>query len=274
MRGEFVDVGGARLYYYAAGSRGAGEPIVLIHGFPTSSHLWRDVVPLLPAGRRIVVVDLLGYGRSDRPMERDLSIKGHAERIIALLDALRIQYASVVGHDLGGGIAQYLAVRHPTRVERLCLIDSVAFDEWPTRQIKMAQATLPLTRHLPTTWILSALRSEMERGYAQDARGARSIDLYIRPFCSPEGRDALVEHLEALDPEETVALGPRLGEIMAPTAVITGAHDPFLTPAVAKQLHEAIHGSTLDVIPDVRHFTPEEAPEAISTIVEQWLKRE
>lgn len=274
MRGEFVDVGGTRLYYYAAGSRGAGEPIVLIHGFPTSSHLWRDVVPLLPSGRRVVVVDLLGYGRSDRPMEHDLSIRGHAERVIALLDALRIQYAAIVGHELGGGIAQYLAVRHPTRVERLCLIDSVAFDEWPTRQIKMAKATLPLTRHLPTTWILSALRSEMERGYAQEARGARSIDIYIRPFCSPEGRDVLVEHLEALDPEETVALGPRLGEIMAPTAVITGAHDPFLASHLARQLHEAIPHSTLDVIPDVRHFTPEESPDAISTIMEQWLKRE
>jgi pimeloyl-ACP methyl ester carboxylesterase len=274
MRGEFVDVGGTRLYYYAAGSRGAGEPIVLIHGFPTSSHLWRDVVPLLPSGRRVVVMDLLGYGRSDRPMERDLSIKGHAERVIALLDALRIQYAAIVGHDLGGGIAQYLAVRHPTRVERLALVDSVGFDEWPTRQIKMAKATLPLTRHLPTTWILSALRSEMERGYAEESRGARSMDIYIRPFCSPEGRDVLVEHLEALDPEETVALAPRLGEIMAPTAIITGAHDPFLAPHVAKQLHEAIPGSSLDVIPDVRHFTPEESPEAISTILEQWLQRE
>ena len=274
MRGEFVDVGGTRLYYYAAGSRGSGEPIVLIHGFPTSSHLWRDVVPLLPSGRRVVVLDLLGYGRSDRPMERDLSIKGHADRVIALLDALRIQYAAIVGHDLGGGIAQYLAVRHPTRVERLCLIDSVGFDEWPTRQIRMAKATLPLTRHLPTTWILTALRSELERGYSQEARGARSIDIYIRPFCSPEGRDVLVEHLEALEPEETVALGPRLGEIMAPTAVITGAHDPFLASHVARQLHEAIPHSTLDVIPDVRHFTPEESPDAISTIMEQWLTRE
>jgi pimeloyl-ACP methyl ester carboxylesterase len=138
----------------------------------------------------------------------------------------------------------------------------------------MAKATLPLTRHLPTTWILSALRSEMERGYTQESRGVRSMDIYIRPFCSPEGRDVLVQHLEALDPEETVALEPRLGEIMAPTAVITGAHDPFITPGVAKQLHEAIPNSTLDVIPDVRHFTPEESPEAISTIMEQWLQRE
>jgi pimeloyl-ACP methyl ester carboxylesterase len=273
MRGEFVDVGGARLYYYAAGTRGAGEPVVLIHGFPTSSHLWRDVVPLIPEGHRVVVLDLLGYGRSDRPLDRDLSIKGHAERVIGLLDALRISYAAIVGHDLGGGIAQYLAVRYPTRVARLCLIDAVAFDDWPTRQVKLAKATLPLTRHLPATWVLSILRAELERGYAAEDRGARSVDIYIRPFCQPEGRDVLMQHLEALDPEETVALQPRLKDIVAPTAIITGAHDPFLPPAVAKRLHESIPDSTFDIIPDVRHFTPEEAPETISSILARWLAR-
>ena len=273
MRGEFVDVGGVRLYYYAAGTRGSGEPVVLIHGFPTSSHLWRDVAPQIPDGHRVVVLDLLGYGRSDPPNGRDLSIKGHAERVIALLDALRISYAAIVGHDLGGGIAHYLAVRHPTRVARLALVDSVAFDDWPTRQVKLARTTLPLTRHLPATWILSVLRSELERGYANEDSGARSIDIYVRPFCSPEGRDTLVEHLEALDAEETVALQPRLKDIVAPTAVLAGAHDPFVPPALAKRLHDAIPESSLDILADVRHFTPEEAPETIGTILTAWLQR-
>src|SRR5689334_22854738 len=111
MRGEFVDLGGARLYYYAAGTRGAGEPIVFLHGFPTSSHLWSDVVPLVPAGHRVVVLDLLGYGRSDRPLGRPVSIRAHAERVVELLDILGISYACFVGHDVGGGIAQWLAVR-------------------------------------------------------------------------------------------------------------------------------------------------------------------
>jgi len=70
MRGEFLDLSGARLYYYAAGTRGAGVPVVFIHGFPTSSHLWNDVVPLMPQGHRLVVLDLLGFGRSDRPLTR------------------------------------------------------------------------------------------------------------------------------------------------------------------------------------------------------------
>ena len=273
MRGEFVDVGGARLYYYAAGSRGAGEPVVLLHGFPTSSHLWRDVVPLMPEGHRVVVLDLLGYGRSDRPAGRDLSIKGHAERVVGLLDALRVSFAAVVGHDLGGGIAQYLAVHHPTRIARLALIDSVAFDDWPTRQVKLARTTLPLTRHLPGTWILSLLRAELERGYAEEERGSRSIDIYVRPFCQPDGLEVLIAHLEALDPAETMALQPRLRDIVAPTAIITGAHDPFLPPAVAKRLHEAIPKSTLDIVPDVRHFIPEEAPKAMGDILTEWLRR-
>ena len=90
VRGEFIDLDGARLYYYAAGTRGAGEPVVFLHGFPTSGHLWSDVIPLMPAGHRLVVLDLLGYGRSDPPDGRPLTLRAHAERVVALLDALGI----------------------------------------------------------------------------------------------------------------------------------------------------------------------------------------
>lgn len=275
MRGEFVDVGGARLYYYAAGTRGTGEPVLFLHGFPTSSHLWREVVPRMPQGHRVIVVDLLGYGRSDRPLGRDVSIKGHADRVVSLLDLLGIKYASVVGHDVGGGIAQYLAVRHPTRVARLALVNSVAFDDWPTRDVKMAKISLPLTRYLPTTWILSILKTDLERGYVESERGSHSVEHYVRPFRAFEdgGLDALVEHLDALDSEETMALAPRLKDIVAPTAIIWGAHDPFLDTAIGRKLHAAIPQSTLDVIPDVRHFTPEEAPETIGHILGTWLQR-
>jgi 2-hydroxymuconate-semialdehyde hydrolase len=273
MRGEFIDLAGARLYYYAAGTRGAGEPLIFLHGLPTSSHLWRDVVPLMPSGHRMVVVDLLGFGRSDRPTGADLSIRGHAERTIALLDALRIERAAIVGHDVGGGIAQHLAVRHPTRVSRLALIDAVAFDDWPTRDVKLAKAPLPLTRHLPATWILTIMRTDLLRGYVDRERGEHSLEQYARPFTSPEGRDMFVEHLLALTSADTVSLAPRLGEIVAPTAVIWGAHDPFLDVSIARRLNEAIAGSTLDIIPDGRHFTPEESPETIASILTHWLAR-
>jgi pimeloyl-ACP methyl ester carboxylesterase len=273
MRGEFIDVGGVRLYYFAAGTRGTGEPIVFLHGFPTSSHLWTDVIPVAPAGHRLVVVDLLGYGRSDRPGTHDVSIRAHAERTIALLDELSINYACIVGHDLGGGIAQAMALRWPARVSRLCLVNSVAFDEWPGREVRLARAMLPLTRHLPPQWILSVLRSDLLRGYLASDRGQHSVEMYVRPFASPEGRDALVKHLGALDAAETRSMAPRLKHIVAPTAIVWGAEDPFLPVEMSRRLQEAIPDSTLDIIPDVRHFTPEEAPERIGEVLTKLLAR-
>ena len=273
MRGEFVDLDGARLYYYAAGTRGTGEPIVFLHGFPTSGHLWSDVVPLVPAGHRVVVLDLLGYGRSDRPQGHPVGIRAHADRTVALLDLLGINYACLVGHDVGGGIAQSIAVRHPQRVSRLCLIDSVAFDDWPTRDVKLARAMLPLTRHLPPTWLLSVLRTDLLRGYLDQERGTHSVERYVRTFATPEGRDVFMQHLLALDSADTQAIAPRLKDIVAPAAIVWGQHDPFLSVALAERLRAAIPGATLDVISSARHFTPEECPNKVGDVLKGLLKR-
>ena len=273
MRGEFVDVAGSRLYYYAAGSRGAGEPVVLLHGFPTSGHLWGEVVRDLPAGHRIIVVDLLGYGRSDRPGTARVDIRGHADRIASLLDALGINFACVVGHDIGGAVALTLGVRHAQRVSRLGLVSAAAFDAWPTREVRVARAMLPLTRHLPAAWIVSAMRADLLRGYANGTQGVHSVERYVRPFSDAEGRGALVQHLLQLDARDTAALTPRLRDIVQPTAIVWGRHDPFLPVEVGLRLHAAIPHSTLDVVEDGHHFVPEEAPQAVARAITALLAR-
>ena len=264
MRGEFVDLGNARLYYYAAGTRGAGEPVVFIHGFATSGHLWSDVVSLMPPGRRLIVLDLLGYGRSDPPGSRALTMRAHAERVVGLLDDLGVASACVVGHGVGGGVAQALAVHWPARVARLALLSSVAFGNWATRDVVLARATLPLTRHLPPAWLLSMVRTELERGYDDAARASHSIDRYVRPFSTLDGRATLVRHIRALDAHETASLANHLSEIHCPTAVVWGADDPFLPPSLGARLAEAIPGATLEVVAGVRHFLPEDAPRQVA----------
>src|SRR3954471_6602272 len=176
MRGEFVDVDGARLYYYAAGTRGAGEPVVFVHGFPTSGHVWGDVVAQMPPGHRLVVTDLLGYGRSDPPGSRSLSLTAHAARVVGLLDALQISSACIVGHGVGGGIAQALAIGWPSRVSRLALVNSIAFGDWMPREIRWARALMPFVRRLPTNWLLPIIRADLERGYYDPLRAGHSID--------------------------------------------------------------------------------------------------
>ena len=267
MRGEFVDVGGARLYYYAAGTRGAGAPVVFLHGFPTSGHLWGDVVAQMPAGHRIVVADLLGYGRSDPPDSRSLSLHAHAERVVGLLDALQISSACIVGHDLGGGVAQALALDWPRRVSQLALVNSVAFNGWPARDVRIAKALMPLVRRLPTNWLLPIVRADLERGYYDATRAVHSIDKFQRPFNSEEGKKAFLQHLAALDPKETQSLSARLSEINVPTAVIWGTNDPYLPLALGRRLAAAIRGASFHVIDDARHFTPEDSPREIAQIV-------
>lgn len=272
MRGEFLDLDGVRLYYYAAGTRGAGEPIVLLHGFPTSSFLWSAVVPLLPLGHRVVVLDLLGFGRSDPPGRAAVDIRAHADRLIAVFDILGINRACVVGHDIGGGVAQLATIRHPHRVSQLGLVSSVAFEAWPSREVKISRAMLPLTRHLPPSWILSVVRADLLRGYQDHEKGSHDIDLYLRPFGEEHGRDSLVWHLQSLHCDQTEAIAPRLREIACPTMIQWGERDPFLPVTLAERLHAAIPRSTLEVVPDARHFLPAESAHQVAGGIAKLLK--
>jgi pimeloyl-ACP methyl ester carboxylesterase len=262
-----------RLYYYAAGTRGTGEPVVLIHGFPTSGHLWNEVVPLLPSGHRVVVVDLLGYGRSDRPGALPLGLDAHADRVLALLDALRIREAAVVGHGLGGGVAQSLATRFPARVSRLGLVSTVAFDAWPTPAARLWKRLHSVVGLAPPSWIQSVLRTSLQRGYANADQGEHSLEHYTRVFASGDGRAALVRHLRAMDSAETQALSPRLGAIAVPTAIVWGRGDPYIQVAVGERLRNAIPGATLDVVPSARHYLPEDTPAALSAVLGHLLAR-
>lgn len=273
MRGEFVDVEGARLYYYAAGSRGAGEPVVFVHGFATSGHLWSEVVSLMPPGRRLIVPDLLGHGRSDPARTRPLTLRAHAERIVALLDVLRVSAACVVGHGVGGGIAQSLAIGWPNRVSRLGLVASVAFDRWLSREVAMAQAALPVLRRLPPAWLLSMVRTALERGYGDPHRAAHSIARYTRPFATREGQASLVRHIAALDARETRALASHLHEIAIPVTIVGGAQDALVGAAQARRLAAAIPGATLTVVPGARHFLSEEAPRPVADALTVLLAR-
>ena len=279
MRGEFVDIDGSRLYYYAAGTRGAGEPVVFIHGFPASSHLWHDVVRQMPAGHRLVVLDLLGFGRSDRTgasVSASPSVDAHATRLLRLLDDLRIDAACLVGHALGGAVAQAAAVLAPTRVARLCLVNSVAFDAWPRGAARLARAIAhaPALARLAGAPLLAGLiHGSLLRGFADRERGRHALDQFLHAFTARLGVDSLIAQLNAMHDAGVPALGARLGTLRCPTAILAGARDPFLPATLPTRLHEAIAGSTLEVIEGARHFLPDDAPDRVAGALGALLER-
>jgi pimeloyl-ACP methyl ester carboxylesterase len=273
VRGEFVDVAGCRLYYYAAGTRGAGEPVVFLHGFPGSSHLWHDVVPLMPPGHRLVVLDQLGSGRSDRPSRTSLSVTAHAERLRLLLDDLRIDAACLVGHGSGGAVAQALAILHPERVTRLALVDSTAFSFWLRRAAPLARLLAGVGTVLGAPILAGLVHGSMLGGFADPDSGRRALDQYLRAYTAQLGVHALMAQLRAMRDVEVASLAPRLASITAPTSVIWGADDPYLSATVGQRLADAIPGATFELIVDARHYAPNDTPDRVATAIGRLLAR-
>lgn len=270
MRGEFLDLDGRRLYYYAAGTRGAGEPVLFLHGFPTSSYLWNAVVRSMPAGHRLIVLDLLGYGRSDPPYGAALTVSAHSRRVLAVLDTLQVPQACVVGHDLGGAVAQWIAVHAPGRVSRLALVNSVGFDAWPRWRTRLARSLSAVARHIPAALVAGEAYASLLRGFAHRDEGRRALDVFLRPFANPPGREALLAHLLAQDSGETADLS--LDAIRVPTAIVHGSRDPFVPTLVGRRLQGAIHGATLDVISEAAHFVPLDAPDRVAAAIRALLE--
>src|SRR5688572_31568261 len=99
----------------AYAEEGSGPPVVLLHGFPTSAHLWSDLVPLLAPRFRTIAPDLIGYGDSEKPSTERLDVRAQAGYVRELLEHLDISEFAAVGHDVGGGVAQLLAFEGSVR---------------------------------------------------------------------------------------------------------------------------------------------------------------
>lgn len=273
MRGEFVDVGGTRLYYYAAGTRDGGDPVVFLHGFPGSSHGWRLTVQLMPAGHRLVVPDLMGSGRSDGPGRLGGTLDDHARLVTGLLDDLGIDRAALVGHGFGGAVALSVAAAHPGRVSALCLISTPAWAEWPRRLARLARVAAPLGSVLGAAVLASFVHGSALCGFANREAGRRSLDVSLRASAARLGLDAIRANLRAQHDPAIAALAPRLGALRVPVAVLWGAADPFLDASVGRRLQAAIPGATFEVIPGARHFVAEDAPDQCARAIRAVLER-
>src|SRR5438477_8364849 len=106
MKRRFESSGGELAYI----DEGDGPAVLLLHGFPTSSFLWRSFVPPLAARFRVIVPDLLGYGDSDKPAEADLTMRAQARYVREMLESLPVQRCAAIAHDLGGAVAQLRAL--------------------------------------------------------------------------------------------------------------------------------------------------------------------
>lgn len=132
----------------ALDDKGEGVPVLLLHGFPATRHLWSRVTPLLTeAGFRVLVPDLVGYGASEAPSDVRVDMASQAQWMLELLEELGLARAAVVAHDVGSAAAQLMAVSAPQRISGLAVLDGVYGDEWAMDAIASIQAWGPQDAH-------------------------------------------------------------------------------------------------------------------------------
>jgi haloalkane dehalogenase len=274
---RYADVGGLRLGYVEAGP-GDGEPVLLLHGEPSWSFLYRSVLPVLAgAGLRAIAADLIGFGRSDKPAEiAEHSYARHVEWIRALaFDHLDLHGLTLVGQDWGGLIGLRLAAEHPERFAR----------------IVAANTGLPTgDQPMPETW----LRFREVVRTAPDLQIAR----LVQAGCQRQLPDAVLAAYDAPFPDETFMAGPRAMPGLVPTSPddpataanraawrqLSAWDKPFLvafsdrdpiTGAMAPILKDVVPGAAGVKHPVIRgagHFLQEDAGELLGTVIADFVR--
>jgi len=256
---------GGDLSYIEAGE---GPAVVLLHGFPSSSYLWRREIPLLAGRMRVIAPDLLGYGESDKPPEAPLSLAAHAGYVGELLSGLGVGSAALVGHDIGGGVAQLLATSGMATT--LALVDPVAFGDWPTAGMRTVQAT-PRgreTKEMAERIVRLAFEVGMEhRAFLSPAE----LDVYVAPWIADP--PALFRAARAMDGRGLEGVEANIAAHGLPVFVLWGEEDAFNPPSLAERLLEALPGATVALLPGCGHFVTEDAPTTTGPLIYEFLRR-
>ncbi len=271
---NWLEHDGLRMHYLDEGGRDAA-PVLLLHGEPTWSFLWRKILPrLTEAGRRVVAPDLLGFGRSDKPTDQAwYSYDRHAESVARLVRELDLRNLAVVVHDWGGPIGLRLAVENPERVERLVILDTgVAAGRAPSETwLRFREAVRNVGGELDIGRLVAAGTA---RGLADEVRAA-----YDAPFPTPESKAGALAFpdLVPTEPEHpSTAAMTRVQDALRswekPALVVWGADDAVLPPRVAERFVELIPGATgPELVANASHFLQEDAPDEVAAHILRFL---
>jgi pimeloyl-ACP methyl ester carboxylesterase len=265
---RIADVGDLRIAYRTGGR---GESALFLHGITTYSFLWRDVVSLLEGDLTFFAPDLMGCGDSSKPAGADYSLTAQADTILGFMDAAGVGKAHLVGHDIGGGIAQILSVREPERFRTLTLVNTVAYDYWPVQPIVTMR--VPLLRHLAmATLDHGVLRMLVSRTFHDKEKVSEELmGHFMRPLRSEEGRQGFLALARALDNSQLMSVSGQLPRLPMPVLIIRGTKDIYLKPIISERLHREIKGSRYECLSTAGHYSPLDDPRGVAALILDFI---
>lgn len=269
---QFVDVAGLRAHLRDEGVRDDPSPVVLLHGTSSSLHTWDGWVAALAAERRVVRVDLPGFGLTGPAPDDDYRMANYVRFVTALLDRLGIERCVLAGNSFGGHVAWETALAlSPARVEKLILVDAAGYPlESESVPVAFRVAQIPLLSQLmKVTLPRSMVESSLRNVYGDpDKVTPELVDRYFDLTTREGNRAALVQRFAQ------VPHGPgseRIRELRIPTLILWGSRDRLIPPDHAERFHRDIAGSRVVVLPGLGHTPHEEDPETTVKVVQDFL---
>ena len=255
------------------------QPLLFVHGLSGSWPNWLEQLPVFAAERRVVTLDLPGFGHSPMPKEK-ISIAGYARLLDRLLGELGVDAAAVVGNSMGGFIGAELAISYPQRVERLALVSAAGISTASQAQPGTARA-VPALRRLErvlaasSAWVASKSDTAARRARLRElllSVVVRHPDRLPAPLAAEQlrgaGKPGFLQGLQAVLDYD---IRERLPEIACPTLIVWGDRDRLITVRDADVFAQLIPNSRKVIFADTGHMSMLERPAAFNALLEDFL---
>ncbi|GAA3974477.1 alpha/beta hydrolase [Actinomadura viridis] len=250
-----------------------GPPLVLCHGTPFSSYVWRHVGRALAAGHRVHVWDMPGYGASEKAEGQDVSLAAQGRVLAELLEHWGLAEPLVVAHDFGGAVALRAHLLHGARYRALALVDPVALAPWGSPFFRLVNANARVFEQLPP-----GLHRALVREYVSTTGGPglhpATLDALVEPWLGESGQPAFYRQIAQADQRHTDEIQARYGGIDLPVLVCWGTDDAWIPVAKAHELAAAIPGARLHLIEGAGHLVQEDAPAELTAALLGFLREQ
>ncbi len=252
---------------------------MLLHNILGGAFVWHDILPQLAGTNRAVyAIDMLGYGESDHPWPADTSIWGHADALAFLFNQLNLTNIVLVGHGMGGGVAQVLATRLSSeRVAALVLIDTICYEytfppNWPLPDMKKSQDP-DAPKQTKVEDMMHELQETIPNGTQNADRFKDVMNDYIGHWNSELGKEMLFQQIRLLIPSYSNSVATDLKVMGKPTLIIWGEYDRQIPLKYAQRLHHDIPESHLVIIPGAGHMILFDAPDQVAGALADFVGR-
>jgi pimeloyl-ACP methyl ester carboxylesterase len=269
---QFIPLQGMQVHLRDEGPRDDPEPIVLIHGTSASLHTWDGWTAALKGQRRVIRMDLPGFGLTGPAPDGDYRMTRYGDFIAALLDQLGVRRAVLAGNSLGGGVAWRTAVQHPERVSRLVLVDASGYPLQSTsvplgfRLAQIEWLKPVLSRLLPRRMIESSVRNVFAN---PDTVTPELVDRYYELTLRAGNRESLTQRMKLRETDaQSAGLIATIGQ---PTLILWGAQDRLIPEPSGQRFHHDIAGSQYVVFDSLGHVPQEEDPQRSMAEVLKFL---